>query len=189
MKTHRDVLAGAYGGKSVAVTGGLSFIGSHLVELLELSGASVTVVDDLSSGKMENLPDNPRRSLYIGDLRDAQFASRVLGAHDTVFHLAAAHGGRGYIETHPVECMNNMVLDHIVYAAAAAGGVRRIVTASSACAYPTTLQSSAADRMLLAEPDANFEVPGAAFADGEYGWAKLMSEQQLHAFHKQYGID
>jgi len=51
------------------------------------------------------------------------------------------------------------------------------------------LQDSEIRRVLLRETDANFEEPGKAFADGEYGWAKLMGELQLRAFHKQFGIN
>ena len=81
-----------------------------------------------------------------------------------------------------------MLLDHVVFAAAADAGVRKIVLASSACAYPTNLQADENSRLLLQESDANFEDPGKAFADGEYGWAKLMGELQLRAFSKQKGI-
>jgi nucleoside-diphosphate-sugar epimerase len=111
-----------------------------------------------------------------------------LTGHDIVFHLAASHGGRGYIETHPVECTNNMLLDHVVFAAATAGGAQKIVFASSACVYPTTLQADEDSRLLLREQDANFDKPGNAFADGEYGWAKLIGELQLRAFCKQFGV-
>ncbi len=179
-----------YDGERVLVTGGASFIGSHLVECLVRAGARVTVADDLSSGRMGNLAsvaeDVPRA---IGDLRDPDFASRVVRGQDTVFHLAAMHGGRGYIDTHPVECTNNMLLDHVVFSAAATAGVGRIVHASSACVYPVDLQASDSRRQLLREEDAGFDEPGKAFADGEYGWAKLMGELQLHAFHKQFGLD
>jgi UDP-glucose 4-epimerase len=81
-----------------------------------------------------------------------------------------------------------MLLDHTVFATAAAAGVAKIVYASSACVYPTSLQNDKHSRSLLREEDANFEEPGKAFADGEYGWAKLMGELQLRAFCKQYGV-
>lgn len=180
----------SYRDEHVLVTGGASFIGSHLVELLLKSGARVTVADDLSSGQPSNLAEVADDvDLRIGDLRDPAFAARVLRQQDCVFHLAAMHGGRGYIDTHPVECTNNMLLDHVVFAAAAAAGVQRVVHASSACVYPVDLQASDNRRLLLREEDAGFDAPGKAFADGEYGWAKLMGELQLRAFHKQYGID
>jgi nucleoside-diphosphate-sugar epimerase len=178
-----------YSNQNVLITGGASFIGSHLAELLVHAGAVVTVADDLSSGRLANLSAVRSRIRFMeGDLRQSQFAEAACRNQAFVFHLAAAHGGRGYIETHPVECMNNMVLDHSVFAAASAAGVNKVIFASSACVYPTHLQADKSSRRLLREDDANFDTPGKAFADGEYGWAKLMGELQLRAFSKQYGI-
>lgn len=189
MKTPSHPALSFYKNRSVTVTGGASFIGSHLCELLLDARAKVTVIDDFSSGTRENL-SNIEDSIRIveGDLRDPKLAEAGLKGAEVVFHLAAQHGGRGYIETHPVECMNNMLLDHVVYAASAKGGVGKIVFASSACVYPTNLQATNSSRLLLKESDANFEEPGKAFSDGEYGWAKLMGELQLRAFCKQFGI-
>ena len=61
--------------------------------------------------------------------------------------------------------------------------------ASSACVYPVGLQDQATSRALLREDHCNFEEAGRTFPDGEYGWAKLMGELQLRAFHKQFGLD
>jgi nucleoside-diphosphate-sugar epimerase len=184
-----DRLKRFYAGHRVLVTGGASFIGSFLAELLVEAGARVTVADDLSSGRIANLDAIAKEITFArGDLRGASFAREVMAGQDVVFHLAASHGGRGYIESHPVECMNNMSLDHTVFASAVAGGAEKIVYASSACAYPTNLQDSESGRGLLAEAEANFEEPGRAFADGEYGWAKLMGELQLNAFVKRFGV-
>lgn len=189
MGTPHPEFAAFYRGRTVLVTGGASFIGSHLTELLLRAGARVTVADDLSSGSWENLADVIDDIRFLqGDLRSPQIARQAAGGQEIVFHLAAMHGGRGYIETHPVECTNNMLLDHTVFAAAAAAAVEKIVFASSACVYPTNLQACDSERLLLKESDANFDEPGKAFADGEYGWAKLMGELQLRAFVKQYGL-
>jgi UDP-glucose 4-epimerase len=186
----RERLRSAFSDRRAVVTGGASFIGSHLVELLVEAGAVVTVVDDLSSGRRSNLERVISHTTLIeGDLRDQACAREAMEGQDLVFHLAAAHGGRGYIETHPVECMNNMTLDHTVLAAAVAAGATKVVFASSACVYPTTLQASADDRALLKESAAGFDTQGQAFADGEYGWSKFMGEMQLRAFNKQYGVD
>jgi len=190
MNTHRKSLADSYRGRKVLVAGGASFIGSALVELLLHSGAEVTVADNLSSGLLANLEAVKDDIEFLrGDLRDRDFSKCAALGQQTVFHLAAAHGGRGYIDSHPVECTNNMLLDHVVFAAAASAGVERLVYASSACVYPVHLQADEQDRRLLRESDANFDEPGKAFADGEYGWAKLMGELQLRAFHKQYSVD
>jgi len=186
----RERIAPYYAGKRILVTGGASFIGSHLVEFLLNCGATVWVADDLSSGRREHLARcSDSVELLVGDLRDPEFAGKAAKGSEIVFHLAASHGGRGFIDTHPVECVNNMALDNTLFSSAVAAGANTIVHASSACVYPTVLQDSETDRKLLREEDANFEVPGAAFSDGEYGWAKLMSELQLNAFHKQFGIN
>jgi UDP-glucose 4-epimerase len=107
-----------------------------------------------------------------------------------VFHLAASHGGRGYIDTHPVECANNMVLDGTVFAAAYNAGVEHVCFASSACVYPTTLQEAPRNGnvIYLREDMANTFEPQKAFSDGEYGWAKLMGEMSLQAYSRQYGM-
>ncbi len=182
-------LRGAYEGRRVLVTGGASFIGSHLTELLVASGADVMVADDLSSGRLEHLASiRDEIAFERGDLRDAAFARRMCDGASFVFHLAAAHGGRGYIETHPVECLNNIVLDHTVFTAAADAGAEKVVFASSACVYPTHLQASDDERLLLRESDAGFDEPGTTSPDGEYGWAKLSGELQLRAFHSERGM-
>lgn len=180
----------SYTRERVLVTGGASFIGSHLVELLVAQGAEVVVADDFSSGSRCHLDEVASEiEILEGDLREPAVAQRAARGAETVFHLAAMHGGRGYIDTHPVECTSNMLLDHVVFKACVAVGVRRVVQASSACVYPTVLQDDDSRRLLLSETDANFDDAGKAFADGEYGWAKLMGELQLRAFHKQHGID
>src|SRR4051812_33039364 len=119
---------GYYRGKRVLVAGGASFIGSHLTEILVKAGAKVTVADDLSSGELANLDGVKSAITFLkGDLREPRFAAESAGGQEVVFHLAASHGGRGYIDTHPVECVNNMVLDHQVFAAAAAAKAKKVV--------------------------------------------------------------
>lgn len=178
-------------GARVLVTGGASFIGSHLVEELLDRQAEVRVADDLSSGRLENLGTSRERvDLRIGDLRDRTFTQEAMRDIDVVFHLAACHGGRGFIDTHPVECASNLVLDGIVFEEAWRGRVDRVCFASSACVYPVQRQKPAADGNLvyLKEDEADPFAPGGAAADGEYGWAKLMGEMALGAYAKQHGM-
>lgn len=189
MQEANDLPAAACRGKRILVTGGASFIGSALTESLLANGASVTVADDLSSGSRENLEGIREDIEFLeGDLREKEFARRSCRDKELVFHLAANHGGRGYIDTHPVECLNNILLDHVVFDAAASSGAEKIIYASSACVYPIDLQENADQRYLLKEADVDVKATGGFFPDGEYGWAKLTGEMQLAAFHKQYGI-
>ena len=186
-------------GKSVLVTGGASFIGSHLVDTLLSNGADVRVADDFSSGKLENLKYPLTRkssekwvsgklTICKGDLKDKSFTMRMVDGVDVVFHLAALHGGRGYINAHPAECSTNMILDQLVFEESWKAGVDRICFASSACVYPAYLQEQTGSNYLLKEDDANPFVRDRAFADLEYGWAKLMGEMALKAYHTEYGM-
>jgi nucleoside-diphosphate-sugar epimerase len=175
----------------VLVTGGASFIGSHLVDRLVSLGAAVRVADDLSSGRLENLDGcRDRIEVLEGDLRDRGFARRAVDNVEMVFHLAACHGGRGFIDTHPAECASNMVLDGIVFDEARRAGTERVCFASSACVYPVQLQIKPEDgkTLLLREEYADPFKAGCAAADGEYGWAKLMGEMALKAHWKQHGM-
>jgi len=178
-----------YKDKRVLVTGGCCFIGSFLVESLLADGAIVTVVDDLSSGKLENLEQvRDKVEFVLGDLRDAQVAQRVTKDKDIVFHLANIHGGRGFIETHPGEISQNFLIDGNVFYYSHLNNVDRIVYTSSACAYPTNLQAEGPQQQrYLSEEMADPFKEGCALADGEYGWAKFMGEMALKGYNKQFG--
>lgn len=173
--------------ESVLVTGGASFIGSHLSEELVENGARVRIADDFSSGDMENLSSvKPDVEVLHGNLKNRSFADEATDGIDRVFHLAADHGGRGYISNYPANCATNMALDNIVFEAAVQNGVEKITFASSACTYPTDIQT---ERIRLREEMVSFEERGGAYADESYGWAKLMGELSLQSFHEQYGVD
>lgn len=181
-----------YEGKKVLVTGGASFIGSHLVDKLVELGAQVTVIDNLSSGKLENLKNSWNKIKFIKE--DLEYATldrlmEIFKGHEIVFHLAAVHGGRGYIHTHPADVCSNFAIDHHVFEASYKADVEKVVFASSACVYPPKLQSKVGSNYLLKEEDSNpFDLKDYLSADIEYGWAKLMGEIQLIAFIKQYGL-
>ncbi|MFC4549721.1 MULTISPECIES: NAD-dependent epimerase/dehydratase family protein [Halorussus] len=178
---------GEWSDERVLVTGGASFIGSHLVEDLVAAGADVRVADDFSSGRRENLSAVAEDvEIFEGNLKDVTFADEATRDVDTVFHLAADHGGRGYISNYPAFCATNMALDNVVFETAANNGVDRIVFASSACTYPTDIQQ---EKRRLSEDMISFDERGGAYADEVYGWAKLMGERSLQAHHEQYGID
>jgi UDP-glucose 4-epimerase len=180
--------------KNVLVTGGASFIGSHLVDKLVSLGANVTVVDDLSSGNLHNLSESTSRITFIK--KDLEYIGKyelreIFRDQNIVFHLAAVHGGRGYIQTHPADVCSNLSIDHHVFEAATDSGdsMENLVFASTACVYPPAMQSEIGSNYRLKEDDSDPRVLEKYMsADIEYGWGKLMSEMQLNAFISQYGI-
>ncbi len=101
-------------GRAVLVTGGASFIGSHLSEALVRRGAAVRVIDNLSTGRRSYLDQHIRDGdieFVQADLLDAEAVAAAVRGIDTVFHLAADHGGRGYVDLHQAACASNLALD------------------------------------------------------------------------------
>jgi len=174
--------------KRILVTGGASFIGSHLVDRLAEKGVYIRIVDNLSSGKIENLSNLFASDEYIefikADLRDPGVARRALEGVDIVFHLAADHGGRGYVDLHQAGPASNLFLDGVVFLEAVKAGVEKIVFASSGCVYPNHLQNDFKKKLYLTED----LIKPPHDADNMYGWAKLMGEEVLKAYCKEYGI-
>jgi nucleoside-diphosphate-sugar epimerase len=171
-------------GKHVLVTGGASFIGSSLVDALVSRGAIVRVVDDLSTGRYEyisRLVEAGSVELIKGDLLDSAIATRSVGGIEYLFHLAAIHGGRGYVDLHNVECSMNLILDGQLFREAVKAHVEKIIFASSGCVYPNHLQSDPEKELYLTE-----DLVGPPYdADNMYGWAKLMGELTLQHFVKE----
>lgn len=168
-----------YRGKHIIVTGGASFIGSHLVDRLIDLEAKVLVLDDLTSGKEVNLQKHKDLEFRKVDLSEREVTEIHIKGADVVFHLAAIHGGRGFIETFQKLMLTNLTIDNNVFNSAIKSGASMIVHASSACAYPVKTQSSTSDLFFLSESQSTIGEESDSNADGVYGWTKLMGEYQL----------
>lgn len=174
-------------GRKVLVTGGASFIGSNLVKNLLKRGADIRVVDDLSSGKLANIKehvDAGQVEFIEGDLRVQSIAELAVEGVSVVFHLAADHGGRGYVDLHQAACATNLMLDGLVFRAAYQAKVDKVVYASSGCAYPNYIQTDPKEMLYLTED----KVGPPYDADNMYGWAKLMAEMTLRSYYKDWGM-
>jgi len=174
---------GFWSGRSVLITGGSSFIGSSIADRLIDRGAKVRVVDDLSSGRLENIRGHlatGKIEFLQADLREPGVTRAAMQGIDTVFHLAADHGGRGYVELHQAGPASNFFLDGLVFAEALKAKVRKVVFASSGCVYPNFLQKDTSEELYLTED----LTKGPNDADNMYGWAKLMAEFTLQAYVK-----
>src|ERR1700733_11914631 len=81
--------------KHVLVTGGAGFIGSHLVERLLADGKTVVVIDDCSTGQLENLRqviENPKLRMIRSKVSECRELPELLRGAESIFHLAAAVG-------------------------------------------------------------------------------------------------
>lgn len=174
--------------KRALVTGGASFISSHLVDLLISKEPSlIRIVDNLSSGKLENIQsriDTGEVEFHKKNLLKPDVAQEMVKDIDVIFHLAADHGGRGYVDLHQAACATNLALDGIVIKAAYEAKVEKFVFASSGCVYPDSLQTDPDQILYLKE-----EMVGPPYeADKMYGWAKLMAELTLKVYYKDFGM-
>ena len=114
------------------VTGGAGFIASHLVEALVAAGHVVTVLDNLSTGKKENLDAVADRIRFIeGDIREAELVREVCKEQDIVFHYAALASVHRSFQEPDLNYSTNItgtfnVLDAAHQAAAAASPAARL---------------------------------------------------------------
>ncbi len=93
------------------ITGGAGFIGSHLAEILMGEGHEVVALDNLSTGRMENvrhLQSDPRFQLVIGSILDDRLVDKFVERCDVVFHLAAAVGVQLIVD-HPLESLTTNI--------------------------------------------------------------------------------
>lgn len=120
------------------VTGGAGFIGSHLVDALIASGDHVRVLDDLSTGQIENLPSQVE--LLVSDITDPEAVRRGFTGIDGCFHLAAIasveRGVREWLRSHSVNLSGTIaVFDEARRQQALTGKLVPVVYASSAAVY------------------------------------------------------
>ncbi|MBK7366724.1 MAG: NAD-dependent epimerase/dehydratase family protein [Candidatus Eisenbacteria bacterium] len=159
--------------KPVLVTGGAGFVGSNLVRRLIREGAKVTVLDDLFTGSLDNLP--PSGFEFIeGSVCDAALIDKVVPEHAVIFHMAA----RNIIVStkNPREDFESNIGGTLnVLMAARNSKVERILYTSSTSVYgnPRYLPINEDDRLSLLTP---------------YAVSKLGGENYCMAFYESYGL-
>jgi UDP-glucose 4-epimerase len=159
----------------VFVTGGAGFIGGHVVAALLRAGHEVTVLDNLSTGHIEAVPDGV--DFVQGDLRDEANLQAWLAGHDAVIHLAALVPVPTSVRR-PVEFAENNVVNTVrLLEAMHQTGVSRIVFSSSATVYGLP-------QSLPLREDAPLGVQS-----NPYGATKVSAEAFVAAYQRLYGFD
>jgi UDP-glucose 4-epimerase len=157
------------------VTGGAGFIGSHLVDALVARGDDVTVVDDLSSGRRENLTDRVR--LVEGDVRDPDTVEEAFAAAqpEVCFHLAAQVDVRVSVAQPAYDCDINLIGTIRVLEAARGQGAQVVLASTGGAMYGEcdTPAAESAPRLPTAP----------------YGTSKLAAEEYLATYNRLYGTN
>jgi len=119
--------------KKIFVTGGAGFIGSHIVDLLIEKGYEVTVYDNFSTGKKENI--NSKANVIEGDILDFDKLIKSMKGHDAVIHEAAKVSIWSSIENFDKDAEVNIMGSLNVLKAMIKNNIKKIVFASSMAAY------------------------------------------------------
>ncbi|MCK4735929.1 MAG: NAD-dependent epimerase/dehydratase family protein [Methanophagales archaeon] len=167
--------------KKVLVTGGAGFIGAHLVKKLLDLGCDVSIADNFSRGRKENIePFLDKIHLFSVDLTKRENCLLATRNIDYVFHLAASVGGIQYIKRENVEGSTPSILMNTnMLEASMENGVERFLFTSSACVY----REKSLDLNEFKEEDAFPANPPTT-----YGWAKIMGEIQCKSYYLDYGL-
>lgn len=165
------------------ITGGAGFIGSHLAERLLNNGDEVAIIDDLSTGRLENIQSfrrHPKLQFVKGDIRDSTLVQLLASRCDVVFHLAAAVGVQ-LIADHPVRTIETNIAGTEVVLEAANKFGRKILLASSSEIYGKS------EKVPFAEDD-DFVLGSTGFSRWAYACSKAVDEFLGQAFHQQFGL-
>lgn len=125
--------------KRVLVTGGAGAVGSNLVRrLLEIGVPQITVLDDLSSGVADVLPDDPAVRLIEGSVRDEELLDKIFAGEEpqVVFHLAAHFANQNSVD-HPIADLETNAAGTVaLLTRSVQNNVERFIYTSSSCVYP-----------------------------------------------------
>jgi UDP-glucose 4-epimerase len=173
----------------VLITGGAGFIGSHLADAYMDKGDEVYIIDDLSTGSLDNLvhlkekeDENSQKRLFvhIDSILNRDIMMELVGTCDVVHHLAAAVGVE-YILDHPMESIKTNIQGTEIVLELCNKFKKRVLVASTSEVYGKHLHSP------LVETDNIVYGPSSKFR-WSYAASKLMDEFMSLAYHRTTGL-
>lgn len=165
------------------ITGGAGFIGSHLAETLLGQGHTVTIIDNLSTGRFENiqhLVDDPRFHFAIDTITNEVVLDRLASQCDIIFHLAAAVGVKLIVEN-PVHTIKTNVNGTEAVLEAALRYRAKVLIASTSEVY------GKGNKIPFAEGDDVLLGP-TIHSRWAYAASKMMDEFLALAYHREKGL-
>ena len=166
------------------VTGGAGFIGSHLTERLLNDGDNVAVIDNLSTGSLENIESFKNHTGFEfveGDIRNVKLMEPLVEQSDAIFHLAAAVGVR-LIAEDPVHTIETNIGGTEIVLNIANKFSKKILIASSSEVYGKS-------ETVPFHEDDDIVLGSTCLSRWSYACSKAVDEFLGLAFHQQYGLD
>lgn len=172
-------------GSTILVTGGAGFIGSHLCDALLKKGANVICVDNLMTGKKENLAqamESPNFSFVDGDANNKEFLHSIFEKQsiDYIFHYAAVLGVQRVIEQ-PLLVLDDIIGTRAIMELAKEFGVKKVVFSSSSEAYGHMAE-------LPLKEDTGRELQNQTHSTSLYSLVKITGEQIMQVYNDTYGV-
>jgi UDP-glucose 4-epimerase len=165
------------------ITGGAGFIGSHLSEKLLSLGQQVTIIDDLSTGRMENLANlrqNPNFRFAIEDIRNSIVLDRLVSECDIIYHLAAAVGVQKIV-SQPIDTIEINIGGSETVLKTAARYRKKVMLASTSEVYGKGV------KFPFEEDDDSLLGPTTR-SRWSYAASKAIDEFLALAYHKEVGL-
>src|SRR6266516_1792018 len=169
--------------KHIVVTGGAGFIGSHLVERLLADDHAVVVLDDLSTGSLENLQGvrkHPRLRILQARVSECAALAELTARADSIYHLAAAVGVELVLHSPVRTIQTNLRETEAVLAAASLHGVQVLLTSTSEVYGKSQKESFSEDDDLLIGPPTQ--------GRWSYACSKLMDEFMALSYAREKGL-
>ncbi|NOY78915.1 MAG: NAD-dependent epimerase/dehydratase family protein [Calditrichaeota bacterium] len=168
---------------NVLITGGAGFIGSHLAEELLKQGHKVWVIDDLSTGRLENvkhLMGNPNFKIAIDTIQNETVMDRLVSENDMIYHLAAAVGVELIVE-HPVKTIETNIMGSEMVLKLANRYLKKVLIVSTSEVYGKS------EKVPFSEDDDRLLGPTTR-SRWCYSSSKAIDEYLALAYHKEKGL-
>lgn len=172
----------SFAGTKILVVGGAGFVGSNLVHrLLKDKPARITIVDNLLSSEIDNVPDGPSVDFVLGSIADDRILASLPNDLDYVFHLACYHGNQSSIVDPIADHDNNTITSLKLFDRIKNfGSLQKIVYAAAGCAV--------AEKTFEHAKPTPEDAPVSLYHDSPYSISKIIGELYGNYYFMRFGL-